>query len=145
MKSNNNFFTNTDGIKTIDTFRLVYLIISIVSFLFTEIGRFVYRPFIYESNINDFGIADSIGNLGGIVVQVFAGLAILNPPFKKGFRLIAFFTIGYIVYELVQPVLPHGVFDMNDIYATLIGGIFTLFLYIIIHFGIKQNTTIYKF
>ena len=27
-----------------------------LSFGITEIGRFIYRPFIYENNINDFGI-----------------------------------------------------------------------------------------
>lgn len=144
MKSKDNFFTSKDQVKTIDTFRLIYLIVGLVSFFFTELGRFVYRPFIYENNLSDFGIADSIGNLGGIVVQIFIGLAIFNPPFKKGFRLFGFFVMGYIVYEILQPILPRGVFDWTDIYGTLIGGVIAVLLYIIIHAGVKQNNTIYK-
>lgn len=145
MKKSKNFFTDKESFRTIDTKRIVYLIAAILAFLGTEFGRFVYRPYIYEHNINDFGLADSVGNWGGIVVQIFFGLAILNPPFKKGFRLIGFFMLGYIVYEILQPVLPKGTFDWLDIYGTLIGGILGLFLYLIIHRLIKQNKIIYSF
>jgi hypothetical protein len=145
VKSSGNLFTDKDQIKTIDTYRIIYLIIGMVSFLFTEFGRFVYRPYIYNNNINDFGIADSIGNSGGIVVQIFIGLALINSPYKKGFRLIALFTGGYIFYEIIQPILPKGTFDWLDIYGTLIGGIVGLLLYLLVHVLVKQNRVSYKF
>jgi hypothetical protein len=64
MANSNNFFTDKNAIKTIDLFRIIYLVIAVFAFLITEAGRNIYRPFIYENAINDFGIADSIGNSG---------------------------------------------------------------------------------
>ena len=145
MKSPNNFFIDKEQLRTIDTRRILYFLTSVFSYLITEVGRFVYRPFIYENHINDFGIADSIGNSGGILVQIFLGLAILNPTFKKGFRLIGLFVFGYIFYEILQPYLPKGTFDWLDIYGTLIGGLIGLLLYLFIHKVIKHNKIIYRF
>jgi hypothetical protein len=116
----------------------------IISYLITETGRFVYRPWAYENEINDFGLADSIGNLGGIVVQIFFALSILNPPKKKGPRIIGFMVIGYILYEVLQPVLPRGVFDWKDVSGTLVGGLIAFILW----WGIQKlmkNKVLYKF
>ena len=145
MKSSGNFFLDKEQIKTIDTFRIIYFITFLIAFVLTEIGRHLYRPYIYNNKINDFGIADSIGNSGGIIVQIFFGLAIINSTKKKGVRLIAFFTIGYILYEIIQPFLPKGVFDWQDIYGTLIGGSIGLFLFLLIQKVIKQNKIIHRF
>jgi len=140
-----NSFTNKKQIRTIDTYRVIYFITAVFWFSITEIGRFVYRPFIYGNKINDYGIADSIGNLGGIIVQIFFMLAILNPLRKYTFHVIAFLTIGYIFYEILQPYLPKGVFDWNDIYATIIGGIVASIFYILISKIVKKNKVIYRF
>ncbi len=74
MKLKSNFFLDEKKIRTIDTYRIIYFVIFLISFGLTEIGRYMYRPFIYENNINDYGIADSMGNSGGIIVQLFFGL-----------------------------------------------------------------------
>jgi glycerol uptake facilitator-like aquaporin len=145
MKSKDNFFLDIENIKRLDTFRIIYSVMFMLSFGITEIGRYIYRPFIYENDINDFGIADSMGNLGGIIVQIFFGLTVFNPSHKKGLRLISFFIIGYILYEIAQPFLPKGVFDWNDIYGTIIGGLIGLLLFHLIHKVVKQNKIIYRF
>jgi len=145
MKSSGNFFIDKEQIRTIDTIRIIYFISFLISFVITEIGRSVYRPYIYNNKINDFGIADSIGNSGGIIVQIFFSLAILNSTKKKGVRVIGFLTIGYILYEIIQPFLPKGVFDWKDIYGTLIGGIIGLLLFLLIQKVIKQNKIIHRF
>ena len=145
MKLKNNFFLNKEKIKTIDLFRIIYFLTFLIAFALTEFGRYVYRPFIYENNINDFGIADSMGNLGGIIVQLFFGLTIFNSTRKKGLRLIAFFVLGYILYEILQPVLPKGVFDWKDIYGTIIGGLLGLLLFLLLHAVIKKNKIVYRF
>ena len=145
MKLRNNFFLDKEKIRTVDTFRIIYFVTFIVFFGLTEIGRYIYRPFIYENNINDYGIADSMGNSGGIIVQLFFGLLIFNSTKIKGLRLISFFTIGYILYEIVQLYLPKGVFDWKDIYGTIIGGLIGLFLFLLINKVIKQNKIIYRF
>ena len=144
MEKHNNFFTNKAAIKTIDSFRVIYFVIAVLFFFLTEIGRNIYRPYIYSNNIDDYGIADSIGNSGGIIVQIFFMLAILNSPRKKVFRVIGFVVIGYILYEILQPYLPRGVFDWKDIYGTIIGGVISLFILFFIK-KIVKNKVIYVF
>lgn len=144
MEKNNNFFTDKASIKTIDSKRIVYFVIAVLFFFLTEIGRNIYRPYIYSNNIDDYGIADSIGNSLGIIVQIFFTLAILNSPRKKVFRVIGFIVIGYILYEILQPYLPRGVFDWKDIYGTLIGGIISLFILFFIKKFVK-NKVVYAF
>lgn len=145
MKSQNNFFLDKEKIRTIDTIRIIYFVIFLISFGLTEIGRFIYRPFIYENNLSDFGLADSMGNLGGIIVQIFFGLALINSTKKKGLRIISFFVIGYILYEVIQPILPKGVFDWKDIYGTIIGGLIGMLMFLLIHKIIKPNKIIIRF
>ncbi|MDX5585339.1 MAG: hypothetical protein QNK20_10545 [Aureibaculum sp.] len=144
MEKHNNFFTDKAAIKTIDSFRVIYFMIAVLFFFLTEIGRNIYRPYIYSNNIDDYGIADSIGNSGGIIVQIFFMLAILNSPRKKVFRVIGFIVIGYILYEILQPYLPRGVFDWKDIYGTIIGGVISLFILFFIK-KIVKNKVIYVF
>jgi hypothetical protein len=144
MKNKNNFFIDIASIKTIDSKRIVYFVIAFLFFFITEMGRNIYRPYIYANNINDYGIADSIGNLGGIIVQIFFMLAILNSPKNKALRVIVFIVIGYVIYEILQPFLPRGVFDYKDIYGTLIGGVIALFVLLIIQKLIK-NKVFYVF
>ena len=144
MEKHNNFFTDKAAIKTIDSLRVIYFVIAVLFFFLTEIGRNIYRPYIYSNNIDDYGIADSIGNSGGIIVQIFFMLAILNSPRKKVFRVIGFIVIGYILYEILQPYLPRGVFDWKDIYGTIIGGVISLFILFFIK-KIVKNKVIYVF
>ena len=104
-----------------DKVRLVFLFLAVVAFGITEVGRYIGRPYVRATGINDFGLTDSIGNLGGIVVQIFFSSAIFNPTKQQVYRLAAFLSIGYIVYEFLQPLLPKGVFDWNDVFGTVIG------------------------
>jgi len=145
MKLQKNFFIDKGKIRTIDTYRIIYFVTFLFSFGLTEIGRYIYRPFVYENNISDYGIADSMGNLGGIIVQLFFGLFIFNSSKIKGLRLISFFVIGYILYEIAQLFLPKGVFDWKDIYGTIIGGLIGFLVFLLIHKVIKKNKIIYKF
>ena len=145
MGNPNNFFTDKLSFKTIDTFRITYFITFITTFILTEIGRYIYRPYIYSNNIDDFGIADSMGNSGGIIVQIFFGLTLLNPPKNKAPRIIVFLTFGYIVYEILQSILPKGTFDWLDIYGTLIGGVLASILFLIIRLLVRNNHIIHRF
>ena len=108
MKSAMFFSIYKNKFRNIDAVRIYYSILFLISYGLTEIGRLLYRPFIYENHINDFGIADSIGNSGGIIAQIFFGLLIINPSRKNGIRLIVLFMVGYILYEIVQLFLPGG-------------------------------------
>jgi hypothetical protein len=95
--------------------------VAVLAFFATEFGRFVYRPYVRQHGISDLGLADSIGNLGGIVVQIFITLAAVNATKKQSFRIAPLLAVGYVAYEFVQPLLPKGVFDWKDVYGTLLG------------------------
>ena len=138
-------FTDREAFRTIDLFRLLYAMIAVVAFFVTEAGRSVYRPYIYENGINDLGIADSMGNPGGIVVQIFFSLAILNSQKRKAFNVIGFLVVGYIFYEIVQPYLPKGVFDWKDIYGTFIGGVVSVLVLVLLRLIVKNNRVFSKF
>lgn len=139
------FFTDREAFRTVDLFRLLYAVTAVAAFLLTEAGRSVYRPYIYRNGINDFGIADSMGNLGGIVVQIFFSLAILNSQRRKAFNVIGFLVVGFILYEIVQPYLPKGVFDWKDIYGTIIGGLVSATLLVVMRLIVKNNRVFTRF
>lgn len=143
-KNYSELFTDVDSLKTIDSIRISYFLVAVTAFFITEVGREVYRPYIYSNDIYDLGIADSIGNLGGIIVQIFFTLAILNSPKSKAYRVIIFLVIGYILYEILQPYLPKGTFDWIDIYATLFGGFIALLIHSLIIKRIKSKV-LFKF
>ena len=144
-KSTGNFFTDRETFRTIDLFRLLYAMTAVVAFFLTEAGRFIYRPYVYRNGINDFGIADSMGNLGGIVVQIFFSLAILNSQKRKAFNVVGFLVAGYILYEIVQPYLPKGVFDWKDIIGTIIGGFVSVLVLLLLRLIVKSNRVFIKF
>ena len=66
--------------------------------------------------------------LGGLVVQIFLGLAVLNSNRRQSYRLAKLFAGGYVLYEFAQPYIPMGVFDWNDVYATIIGFSISVFM-----------------
>jgi hypothetical protein len=101
--------------------RFAFFLLGSVAFVVTETGRLGFRPYVRRHGINDFGITDSIGNLGGILVMIFLGCAIMNPNKQQSYRLAAFYSAGFVVYELVQPYLPKGVFDWMDVLGTGVG------------------------
>ena len=133
-------FTSKEQLLRIDTMRVIYFIIFVLSFILTEIGRYAYRPFIYRNAINDFGLADSMGNLGGIIAQIFFGLTLLNSNFKQGFSVIGFCTIGFIIYEFLQPILPKGFFDWKDVVGTFVGGLFSCLIFLLVQFIFKSTS-----
>ena len=108
-------------------------------FVITEIGRKIYRPYIYANDIFDFWIADTIGNFTGSIAIIFFDLALSNPYYKKGRWFILFITFGLIVYELVQYILPgRNTCDWRDIVATIIAGFISFGLHEMIY---KNKTT----
>jgi hypothetical protein len=115
------FFSSRERLFAPSRSRLVFLLLSVAAFVVTEFGRFFYRPYVRGHGVRDIGLADSIGNLGGICVQIFLGIAVLNATRKQSYRLAVFFALGYVLYEFAQPYLPRGVFDAKDIVATFIG------------------------
>jgi hypothetical protein len=94
-----------------------------LALLLTETGRRFYRPYIYAAGIDDFGLADTIGNLGGTVAIVFFDAAIVNWTPRQTLRFTWIMIVpGLIVYEALQGNLLRGTFDWADLLATVLGG-----------------------
>lgn len=85
------------------------------------IGRPVYRPYIYNNQINDFHIADTLGNTFGTLTTIFFLVAILSNDTSKGNYLIKLGTLSVILFELAHPLLGKPI-DIWDIVATILSG-----------------------
>ena len=124
-----------DGIATwkFTRERVINLAIGLAAVMIYEfIARPVYRPYIYRNNINDFHIADTIGNSLGTVATVFVLIGIIGQGRTQHFFLIKTIVISVALYELAHPLLGKPI-DPWDILATLITGGCCLLLYRVIH------------
>ncbi len=114
----------------VDEKRIVFLLLFVFMFVLTEIGRFKYRPYIYSNDIFDLWIADTIGNFTGTIAIVFFNFTISNPKYKTGRIFLILITIGLIIYELIQYILPGtNTCDWRDIVATLLAGFISWGIY----------------
>lgn len=96
--------------------------------LYEFIARPIYRPYIYTNNINDFHLADTLGNTLGTIAAIFLIIAILSNDTVKGNYLLKISTISVVVYELAQPLLGKPI-DGWDIMATILTGVFSHLVY----------------
>jgi len=112
--------------------RGVYFVTFAFFFILTEIGREIYRPYVYQNGINDFGFADVIGNLLGTVAIIFFALGVNHANRVQSIRVIVFVTVGVTIYELLQAVLPKGILDWKDVISTPVAGLFSLMLVLVI-------------
>jgi hypothetical protein len=113
--------------------KAIYFVIGMAALLFYEfVARPYYRPYIYQNNINDFHIADTIGNSLGTIATVFGFLFLLGGEKNRDLFLIKTVTISLVVYELSQPLLGKPI-DPWDIAASLLTGVFCLILHQIVY------------
>ena len=110
-------------IFVIDNRRIAFFVIFVFMFILTEIGRKIYRPYIYSNDIFDYWIADTIGNLTGTIAIIFFDFAGVNPTHRQGRIFLIIIPLGLIVYELLQYFSPRSILDWRDMIATLIAGL----------------------
>lgn len=95
--------------------------IGISAYFLTEMARSFYRPYIYANNINDWVIADTIGNSLGTITAIFMILTMSGRGTKWDWRLVGMVILGLIGYEMLNLGNNHP-FDINDVIATIIFG-----------------------
>ena len=127
-------FTSPERVRRFEPRRVVFVVLAIVAFVLTEVIRRGLRPGLRSTGGVALTVANSIGNLGGVVVQIMLSLALLNSSRIQALRVIGFIVTGYIAYEFLQPVLPRGTFDWNDVVATAIGGLLVAVTVVLIVF-----------
>ncbi len=110
-------------------YKLINFAIGISALLIYEfIGRPIYRPYIYNNKINDFHIADTLGNTFGTLPTIFFLIAILSNETTKGNYLIKLGTFSVVLFELAHPLLGKTI-DIWDIIATILAGLVSYLIY----------------
>nr|WP_299418275.1 hypothetical protein [uncultured Emticicia sp.] len=110
-------------------YKAINFAIGISALLIYEfVGRPIYRPYIYNNKINDFHIADTLGNTFGTLPTIFFLIAILSNDTTKGNYLIKLGTLSVVVFELVHPLLGKPI-DIWDIIATILAGLVSYLIY----------------
>lgn len=108
--------------------RMIYLYIGLSAVAIYEIMRATYRPYIYSNGINDFHIADTLGNSLGTIATVFVFLSVLGRAIKDNLFLLRTVAISVFIYELAHPLLGKPI-DIWDMIATVLAGIFCQIIY----------------
>lgn len=106
----------------------ITLFIGIAAFSITELGRSFYRPYIYANKIDDYFIADTIGNSFGTVTAIFMILTLSGKGTKKDWSIVFIIIAGLLVYELLNLTGKTSV-DINDLIATIVFGIISVLIY----------------
>ena len=124
--------------------RVVNLIVGVVAVLAYEAARAFYRPFVRSRGIDDWHVADTLGNSLGTVGAVFGMIAVLGGDERRDRFLINTIVIGVFVYELAHPLLGKRI-DPADLAATLFAGGFCIVFYRWLHgkppSAVEQGTT----
>ena len=103
--------------------RIINLVIGISAVILYEAARAYYRPFVYSQGINDFHIADTLGNSLGTVATIFVLASLLGRDQAQDYFLIRTVTISVLVYEVAHPLLGKLI-DPCDMVATVLAGVF---------------------
>lgn len=121
-----------------------FLIVGIFSTVLGFIAKLPYRKFIYKNNIFDFGLADSLPSFLYIVGIIFIVLSYSkNVNGQKVTKSILLMTSGALLYEFEQ-LFSNMSFDVKDVIATILGGMFSLALYKFIEKKYNTKTNILK-
>jgi len=108
---------------------IIYLMLFFLSFVLGLLSKLVYRKYIYLHHLNDFGLADSLPSFFAVLGISFATLSFYQFKHAKiSYSIFAMSALSMIAYEISQKV-EFGVFDLNDIVASLMGGVFALAVY----------------
>ena len=106
----------------------ITLFIGITAYSITELGRSFYRPYIYANKIDDYFVADTIGNSFGTLTAVFMILTLSGKGTNKDWNIVFIIIAGLLVYELLNLTGKTSV-DINDMIATIIFGIISVLIY----------------
>jgi hypothetical protein len=113
--------------------RKINLTIGATAILILEfLARPIYRPYIYRNHIDDFHLADTLGNSLGTVAAIFVLIGLIGQGRIQHLFLIKTITISVVLYELAHPLLGKSI-DPWDIVATFVTGWLCWILYRFIH------------
>ena len=107
------------------------LFIGMSAYFITEMARSFYRPYIYSHRIDDFLIADTIGNSFGTMTAIFIILTLSGKGTHKDWKIVLMIIAGLLFYELLN-LTGKTAIDTNDMIATLIFGTISALIYFLL-------------
>lgn len=113
---------------------IIFGIVGFISVVFGFIAKGFYRPYVSTNEINDFGFADCVPSLFYVIGF---SLLLLMKPNKYGWLVIVVVTLGSLAYEGMQS--SNRSLDINDIIASLIGGIVSILIWLTIERKFKTD------
>ena len=85
-----------------------------------------YRPYVYQQQRNDFGLADTIGSLVSVMAFCCLMWAIKEYSFKqKRYHILGATLLYGLLWELAGLWGIHGTFDWKDMVAAFVSGLAT--------------------
>ena len=107
----------------------IYLLISVVVVISSLLLNLLYRPYIYGNNLNDFGLADTIGSLASVVAFCCFVWSWKSYSNKEMNFQIVIATITYsIIWEAFGYYGIYGTYDVKDVVAVIISCVITYIL-----------------
>ena len=102
--------------------------VGISAYFLTETARSFYRPYIYANRINDYHIADTLGNSFGTVTAIFMLLTMIRSDRMKPHQIILMTFFGLIAYEVLSASESHRI-DVWDLGTTVVFTLLSTALY----------------
>ncbi len=93
-----------------------------------EAARAWYRPLVYSRGINDFHVADTLGNSLGTVATVLVFASIFGRSHPQALFVLRAAAIAVAAYEVAHPLLGKPI-DPRDLVATALAGFLCQFVY----------------
>lgn len=107
----------------------VFLMIAIINGILGFASKLVYREYIYNNAIYDYGLADCLPSFFCIVGLAFLVSSFYKPSNEQNIVIfICGGVTGSLFYEFEQ-LSSSMVFDYKDIIAIIAGAVFSLILY----------------
>ena len=114
----------------------LYLYLAIASLIVCLIFQTLYRSFILNSQIYDFGIAGSSVSFWGPLCAMF--YFYYRDASANTLSIAITTVLGASIYECIQPFFKLGYFDWLDIIASCLAG---LFFPLIVNIIVKTGVT----
>ncbi|GAA0358194.1 hypothetical protein GCM10009092_22980 [Bowmanella denitrificans] len=108
-----------------------FFFVGFLFFLVTILMGEIYRGWIINSQVNDFGFSGVAPSFFSTVSFIFFAAYIKKRVLATTEFLAC--VLGCVVYEAIQPYIGLGVFDLGDVSAILFGGVLSFLLLNILH------------
>ena len=117
-----------------------YLSIGVMSFILSLLLFVIYRPFVIQNNILDYGFSDVIGSFFSVFTccSFIWGIKTYSEKDKNFQIVVATFVFAFF-WEFLGYINIYGTYDIKDIVAGVLSGCIAYFLKFTVKKSQKTN------